>query len=109
MLRRRKQAEPVPQMAPPPAPAQRAVPNEAVPLDEHAIWAVANKMVGEVILALQHTPLPCHAAVAESLAIVVASHLHDAGESVMAIDMLSGLIESADHARQAIIEATRGT
>lgn len=107
MLRRRKQAEPAP-VAPPPKAPEVAAPQIPV-WDENAIEKVANALLGEVITVLAQAPITVHVAVAERLAIAVAAHLADTGQHAAAIDMLSGLIETAEDARRAITEATRGT
>jgi tetrahydromethanopterin S-methyltransferase subunit C len=103
MLRRRK-AEPIPA----PAPARVDLPQIPV-WDEAAIEKVANALLGEVITVLAEAPITVHVAVAERLAIAVAAHLSDTGQHAAAIDMLSGLIETAEDARRAIMGATSGT
>jgi tetrahydromethanopterin S-methyltransferase subunit C len=99
MLRRRK-AEPIPA----PAPARVDLPQIPV-WDEAAIEKVANALLGEVITVLAEAPITVHVAVAERLAIAVAAHLSDTGQHAAAIDMLSGLIETAEDARRAIMGA----
>ena len=106
MLRRRKQVEPAP--APPPIPARVDVPQIPV-WDEAAVEKVANALLGEVITVLAEAPITVHVAVAERLAIAVAAHLADTGQHAAAVDMLSGLIETAEDARRAIMGATSGT
>lgn len=104
MLRRRKQPEP----APVAAPKATAVPPPQIPVwDENAIEKVANALLGEVITVLAEAPITVHVAVAERLAIAVAAHLADTGQHAAAVDMLSGLIETADDARRAIMGATK--
>jgi len=121
MLRRRKQAEPAPSPQAVPIPpviknaVQAASPQvninaPQIPVwDEAAIEKVANALLGEIVTVLAEAPITVHVAVAARLAITIAAHLAETGQPAMAIDMLSGLIETADDARQAIIEATRGT
>jgi hypothetical protein len=99
MLRRRK-AEPAPAPTDPPQ----------MPIwDETAIEKAAVDVTGKVIDALKAAPITVHVAVAERLAITVAAHLEATGLRAEAIDMLSGLIETAEDARRAIMGATSGT